>query len=59
MMNSGQKLKILDIKKNKQTIVEITSKFRANKLTIRSIRDNREKICKSSGQFGVYAQAFK
>lgn len=59
MMDLGQKLKILEMLKNKEKIAEIARKFKVNESTIRSIRNNQEKILESSKRLGVHAQALK
>lgn len=59
VMDLSQKLKILEMLKNKEKIAEIARKFKVNESTIRSIRNNTEKILESSKQLGVHAQALK
>ena len=59
VMDLTQKLKILDLLKQGEKIAKLARRFNINESTIRSIRDNEEKIWRSFGNLGSGAKYSK
>ena len=55
-MNIGDKLKILDLLENGETVAAIGQKFNVNESTIRTIRANKDNIRKSGSDLGTQAK---
>lgn len=58
-MTIAEKLQILKLIEKGETIASIARKFKVNESTIRSIRDNKEKIKNSSANLGQHAKFVK
>ncbi|KAL7296724.1 hypothetical protein TKK_0010138 [Trichogramma kaykai] len=59
VMDLAQKLKILDLLSNGEKVAAVARKISVNESTIRSIRDNGEKIRESTAQLGLHAKCCK
>lgn len=58
-INLGEKLKILELLENGETVAAVGRKFGLNESTIRGIRDNKEKIRESMKNTGTHAKMSK
>lgn len=58
-MNIGEKLKIIELLEKGETVASIARKFNVNESTIRTIRNNKNKIRESSSGIGAHAKLSK
>ena len=58
-MTIGEKLKILELREQNETIAAVARKFNGNESTIRTIQKNKDKIRQSSSELGAHAQLSK
>ena len=58
-MDVAQKMKIVELLESGEKIADIARRFVVNESTIRTIRDNREKIRKSALQLGPHSKLCK
>lgn len=59
ILKLADKLKILDLIANRETIAAVARRFNVNQSTIRTIRSNKQKIHRRALKFGHQCQAFK
>lgn len=59
VMNIADKLKILNLLDEGVLIAEVARRFNVNESTIRSVRDNKDKIRRSSAGLGKHAKFVK
>ena len=54
VLTLGDKLKILELLEENQTVAAVARKFNINESTVRGIHDNKDKIRKSCSQVGAH-----
>lgn len=59
VMNLAQKMKVIQLLENNEKIATIARRFMVNESTIRSIRNNKEKIKQSASALGPNAKFCK
>ena len=59
VMSLADKLQVLSLIDNGETIASIARRFKVNESTIRTIRDNKNKIRSSSSTLGQYSKFVK